>query len=89
MILTGRRVTLRSAAPEDASRLLPIREEPSVTRWWGNLEPGEMDEFLRDERTLVIEVEGEVVGAMQFEEEDDPMYRHAGNRRLSHGRAPR
>src|ERR687891_229161 len=78
MILTGRRVTLRSAAPEDASRLLPIREEPSVTRWWGNLEPGEMDEFLRDERTLVIEVEGEVVGAMQFEEEDDPMYRHAG-----------
>jgi aminoglycoside 6'-N-acetyltransferase len=78
MILTGPRVTLRSATPDDASRLLPIREEPAVTTWWGHLEPGEMDEFVRDERTLVIEVDGEVIGAMQYAEEEDPMYRHAG-----------
>ena len=78
MILTGPRVTLRSATPEDASRLLSIREESAVTRWWGHLEPGEMDEFVRDERTLVIETDGEAVGAIQYHEEEDPMYRHAG-----------
>jgi aminoglycoside 6'-N-acetyltransferase len=78
MILTGPRVTVRSAAPDDASRLSSIREEPAVTKWWGRLEPGEMDEFVSDERTLVIETEGEVIGAMQYDEEEDPMYRHAG-----------
>jgi aminoglycoside 6'-N-acetyltransferase len=78
MILTGPRVTLRSATPEDASRLLPIREEPGVTTWWGHLEPGEMDEFVRDERTLVIELDGEVIGAIQYAEEEDSMYRRAG-----------
>jgi aminoglycoside 6'-N-acetyltransferase len=78
MILTGPRVTLRSATPEDASHLLPIRDEPAVASWWGPLEPGEMDEFVRDERTLVIEVDGEVIGAVQYAEEEDPMYRHAG-----------
>jgi aminoglycoside 6'-N-acetyltransferase len=78
MILTGPRVTLRSATPEDASRLLPIRGEPAVVSRWGHLEPGEMDAFVEDERTLVVEVDGEVIGAIQFDEEEDPMYRHAG-----------
>jgi aminoglycoside 6'-N-acetyltransferase len=78
MILTGPRVTLRSAASEDGPRLMPIRNEPAVASRWGPLEPGEMEEFLADERTLVIEVDGEVIGAIQFDEEDDPMYRHAG-----------
>ena len=78
MILTGTRVTLRSATPEDAPRLLPIRDEPAVASWWGPLEPGELDEFVRDERTLVIEIDGEVIGAIQYAEEEDPMYRHAG-----------
>jgi aminoglycoside 6'-N-acetyltransferase len=36
-----------------------------------------MDEFVADERTFVIEVDGEVVGAVQFGEVDDPMYRSA------------
>jgi aminoglycoside 6'-N-acetyltransferase len=76
--LSGPRVTLRSGTHEDTVRLEPIRNEPEVVRSWGELEPGEMDEFVVDEKTLVIEVEGEVVGAIQFDEEDDPMYRHAG-----------
>jgi aminoglycoside 6'-N-acetyltransferase len=78
VILSGLRVTLRSATPDDASRLLPIRDEPAVASRWGQLEPGEMDEFVGDERTLVIEVDGEVIGAIQYAEEEDPMYRHAG-----------
>jgi aminoglycoside 6'-N-acetyltransferase len=75
--LTGPRVTLRSTTPDDAALLDPIRNEPEVLRWWSHLEPGEMDEFVADEHSLVIEVGGEVVGAVQFGEEEDPMYRHA------------
>ena len=75
--LTGPRIVLRSTTPDDAARLLPIRNEPEVRRWWSDLEPGEMDEFVADEHSLAIEVDGEVVGAIQFFEEADPMYRHA------------
>jgi aminoglycoside 6'-N-acetyltransferase len=78
MILTGRRVTLRSATKEDAARLARIREEPEVASRWGPLEPGELEEFVADERTLVIEADGRVIGAIQYAEEEDPMYRHAG-----------
>lgn len=78
MILTGRRLTLRSATAEDASRLAPIRDEPEVASRWGRLEPGEMEEFVADDRTLVVEADGQVVGAIQYDEEGDPMYRHAG-----------
>jgi aminoglycoside 6'-N-acetyltransferase len=77
VILSGPRVTLRSATPDDVAHLAPIRNEPEVVRWWSELEPGELDEFVADERTLVVEVEGDVVGAIQYAEEDDPMYRHA------------
>jgi aminoglycoside 6'-N-acetyltransferase len=77
VILSGPRVTLRSATADDAGRLTSIRNEPEVLRWWSHLEPGEMEEFVRDERSLVIELEGEVIGAVQYGEEADPMYRHA------------
>jgi aminoglycoside 6'-N-acetyltransferase len=75
--LTGQRVTLRSTTPDDAATLTPIRNEPEVLRWWSHLEPREMDEFVADEHSLAIMVDGEVVGAVQYGEEDDPMYRHA------------
>jgi aminoglycoside 6'-N-acetyltransferase len=75
--LQGPRVLLRTTAPDDAALLLPIRGEPQVVRWWSDLEPGEMEEFVADEHSLAIEVDGEVVGAVQFFEEEDPMYRHA------------
>jgi aminoglycoside 6'-N-acetyltransferase len=75
--LGGPRVLLRATTPDDAVRLLPIRNEPEVVRWWSDLEPGDMDEFVADEHSLAIEVDGEVVGAVQFAEEEDPMYRHA------------
>lgn len=78
MILRGPRVTLRPPTPEDAARLGPIRDEPEVVSRWGRLEPGELREFLADLGTFVIEADGEVIGALQFAEEPDPMYRHAG-----------
>ena len=78
MILTGPRITLRSTTADDAARLTPIRNEPEVLRWWSHLAPGEMEEFVADaEHSFVIELDGEVIGAVQYFEEEDPMYRHA------------
>jgi aminoglycoside 6'-N-acetyltransferase len=78
MILRGPRVTLRRAGLDDAERLTSIRREPEIERRWGILEEGEMDEFVTDEKTLVVEVDGEVIGAVQFDEVEDQMYRSAG-----------
>lgn len=78
MILSGPRVTLRTAGLDDAPRLTSIRREAEIERRWGILEEGEMEEFLTDEKTLVVEVDGEVIGAVQFDEVEDPMYRSAG-----------
>jgi aminoglycoside 6'-N-acetyltransferase len=76
--LTGPRVVLRSPAPDDLDRLTEIRHEPEVVARWHVPEPGEFELFLAEETTLVIEVDGEPIGAIQFDEEADPMYRHAG-----------
>jgi aminoglycoside 6'-N-acetyltransferase len=78
MVLRGPRVTLRTAGLDDAARLTSIRREPEVERRWGILEEGEMEEFVTDEETFVVEVDGEVIGAVQYDEVEDPMYRSAG-----------
>jgi aminoglycoside 6'-N-acetyltransferase len=78
VILSGPRVTLRPATSEDVARLTSIRREPEVARRWGDLEDGEMEEFVTEHGTFVIEEGDEVIGAIQYAEEADPMYRHAG-----------
>jgi RimJ/RimL family protein N-acetyltransferase/SAM-dependent methyltransferase len=78
VILSGRRVILRPATVDDVARLTSIRGEPEVARRWGDLEGGKLEEFLSDEKTFVVETDGEVIGAIQYEEEEDPMYRRAG-----------
>ncbi len=80
VVLRGKRVLLRPGRPEDADRLFQIRNEPEVVRRWGDLDiEEEIDEgFIEADDGFVIEAGGEVVGAIQYHEEDDPMYRHAG-----------
>jgi aminoglycoside 6'-N-acetyltransferase len=80
VVLRGERVLLRPGRPEDAQRLLQIRSEPEVTRWWGSVDIEEevREEFIEVDNAFVIEADGEVVGAIQYHEENDPMYRHAG-----------
>jgi aminoglycoside 6'-N-acetyltransferase len=75
--LTGPHVVLRNASSADAPRLASIRAESEVERRWGVLEDGEMDEFVAEAKTFVVEVDGEVVGAAQYDEVEDPMYRSA------------
>ena len=81
-VLAGRTATLRPGRPGDAERLHAILAEPSVSRWWG--EPGPAEELAAALRSdgptvlLVVEIGGEVAGGIQYNEEDDPQYWHAG-----------
>jgi len=81
-MLTGRRVRLRPGGPRDVPTLRAILAEPSVSRWWG--EPDPVTAIEADLRggdysvLLVMEVDGQVAGGIQYVEENEPMYRHAG-----------
>ena len=80
--LSGRRVRLRPGRPGDAELLHAILAEPSVARWWGEPDPVTViEQELRNGDSsvlLVVEIGGQVAGGIQYHEEDDPMYRHAG-----------
>jgi RimJ/RimL family protein N-acetyltransferase len=70
-------VVLRSLAGGDDEELRRIHSTPEVERWWDVPEPG----FPWDEpetTRLVIEVDGAITGLIQFWEEREPKYRHAG-----------
>ena len=81
-VLAGRRVTLRPGGPPDAPLLRAILAEPSVSRWWGEPDPvTSIEADLRgsdDTVLLVMEIDGQVAGGIQYVEENEPMYRHAG-----------
>jgi aminoglycoside 6'-N-acetyltransferase len=80
-VLRGERVTLRPVEPADVQPLTAILREPEVARWFGTYTPEETaDEFLQDPRIVAftIEVEGEIAGGIQFYEEPERDYRHAG-----------
>lgn len=70
MELQGPRLVLREATADDAPRLREILVTPQVARWWGEID--DLDDM------LAITVGGVVIGAVQYEEIDDPMYRSAG-----------
>ncbi len=80
--LAGRRVRLRPGQADDAPRLRAILAEPSVSRWWGEPDPVTViEDDLRGDGSsvlLVVEIDGQVAGGIQYHEENDPMYRHAG-----------
>jgi aminoglycoside 6'-N-acetyltransferase len=80
--LRGSGVTIRPGDRQDVLRLRAILAEESVTRWWGQPEGGEDIAAKLDgdgsRALLVIEVDGRVAGGIQYDEEEDPMYRHAG-----------
>ncbi len=69
MRLQGRSVLLRPVEETDVQALARIVREPEVAAWWAPPE--------RFDGMLAIVVDGEVAGAIQYHEEDDPDYRHA------------
>jgi aminoglycoside 6'-N-acetyltransferase len=77
--LRGDRVVLRPLTAADRPRLREIRAEPEVARWWalgGTVEAaGEPDDDADVE--LAVELDGQLVGQVQYGEEAEPDYRHA------------
>jgi aminoglycoside 6'-N-acetyltransferase len=83
--LVGALATVRPGRTEDVPALREILAEPSVQRWWGEPEPAEetTGKLLgtaegADAVLLVVEVGGVVAGGVEYWEENDPTYRHAG-----------
>ncbi|MFI1584381.1 aminoglycoside 6'-N-acetyltransferase [Embleya sp. NPDC020630] len=68
--LRGDRVVLRAVVEADRAILDRIVAEPEVAAWWA---PPEDYEDM-----WAVVYEGEVIGAVQCDEETDPEYRHAG-----------
>lgn len=79
--LNGDRIVLRPVTEAYLPRLLEIINQPAVARRWGST-GYDIDkvraEFLDDEVVVfIIEVDGRVVGSVQYEQEMEPDYRHA------------
>jgi aminoglycoside 6'-N-acetyltransferase len=80
-VLRGRKVVLRQLRGDDVERVAEIQAEPGVARWWGPPVEAELRRQAegRDEaKALVIEREGELIGLIQYQEENEPDFRHAG-----------
>ncbi len=81
-VLHGEVVRLRPPTDDDISALADIRLTPEVrARWRGGddmVAAVEEDLVAPDSTPYVVEHGGRVVGWIQWWEEDDPEYRHAG-----------
>jgi aminoglycoside 6'-N-acetyltransferase len=71
------RLTLRPLAPGDEAELLRIHRMPEVVRWWDEPSEGFPWDETRSTR-LTIVLDGAVAGLIQFWEESELKYRHAG-----------
>jgi aminoglycoside 6'-N-acetyltransferase len=80
--LHGEFVTLRPPTAADVPPLTEILAHPVVAAWWGHWDRDRVHrEFVDpgDESVpFAVELDGQVIGYIQYWEETDPDYRHAG-----------
>jgi aminoglycoside 6'-N-acetyltransferase len=76
-MIRGRHVVLRELGEGEVPALTAILQEPEVARWFGRYEEADVREEMLGQ-WLAVELDGELVGTVVGEEEDDPDYRHAG-----------
>lgn len=79
--LTGQRVRLRPLRSSDRDGLRAFLVEPGIYRWWVHEDIDAAVAGLFDDEESVrfaIEVDGALAGYIQFAEENEPDYRHAG-----------
>jgi len=78
--LHGERVRLRSTTADDAAALHAILSAPSVARWWSNVTREECERIAArdDVEAFVIEFDDQPIGVIQYSQERDPDYEHAG-----------
>lgn len=65
--------------PLDLAHVRPLRElhqQPGVTRWWGPMETDFPFDEAESTRYAIV-ADSEVVGLIQYGEENEPDYRHA------------
>ena len=81
-LLRGRMVALRPVGADDAERLAEILAEPAVAEWWGRFDLDrvrrELVEVAGGPVRFAVEADRQVIGLVQYEEADEPDYRHAG-----------
>ena len=80
-LLRGRNVLLRPLRAEDVERVAEIQAEPSIASWWGLPDEAQLrrqTDGIEDEKAFAIETECELVGLIQYHEESEPEFRHAG-----------
>jgi aminoglycoside 6'-N-acetyltransferase len=79
-VLSGGRVQLRPVRAEDEAALVAIFSDPSVATWWGEPARSVSDALHPEEGQsgFVIESGSEPIGFIQYVEEADPTYHHAG-----------
>jgi aminoglycoside 6'-N-acetyltransferase len=70
-------LNLRPLAEADAAELLRIHSTPEVARWW-DVPHSDFPWDEPESTRMTIEVDGEVAGLIQYWEELEPKYRHAG-----------
>jgi aminoglycoside 6'-N-acetyltransferase len=79
--LQSPRLLLRPPTEQDLDALARVLREPEVSRWWPGFDAArvraELLEPDPDVTVFALEHAGQVVGAIQFGEVTDPMYRHA------------
>jgi aminoglycoside 6'-N-acetyltransferase len=80
--LRGEHVALRPLDESDLDRVLEILDHAEVAPWWPSHGPERLREDLFGDDCGVVpyavEAEGQVVGVIEYWEETDPDYRHAG-----------
>jgi aminoglycoside 6'-N-acetyltransferase len=80
--ILGRMLALRPVSTADAAPLAEILADPTVSLWWGTFDAEKLRNDVLEPppgvASFVIEVEGSVAGFIQYSEENDPDYRHAG-----------
>jgi len=80
--LRGSLVRLRPLRPADRAELIRVLSDPTVAAWWDTRGPEvSADELIAGEpgfAAFAVEVDGELAGSIQYSEEEDGDYRHAG-----------
>lgn len=70
-VISGAEVRIRGVREGDVGRIRVISQEVGVARWWGVVSEEEIAGM------LAVVLGEEVIGAIQYEEEETAMYRHA------------
>jgi len=80
--LIGEHLRLRPSTRADLDAVSAIAAEPAVSEWWGEPSRTALEAELSGDEpeltSLIVEVDGTIAGCIQFHEENEPDFRHAG-----------